>query len=133
MKPETCIPIQCDADILVARQQARAIAKELGFLASDLTLIVTALSELARNIVEYAGCGEIVLGRVERGGRRGFVIVARDQGPGIMDIDRAMQDGYSSGRGLGLGLPGAKRLMDDFEISSSLGGGTTVRCIKWAR
>jgi serine/threonine-protein kinase RsbT len=133
VKPETCIPIQCDADILVARQQARSIAKELGFLASDLTLIVTALSELARNIVEYAGCGEIVLGRVERRGHSGFVIVARDQGPGIVDIERAMQDGYSTRRGLGLGLPGTKRLMDDFEISSSLGEGTTVRCVKWAR
>lgn len=125
--------IQSDADIVMVRQKARVLAKELGFSASDLTLIATALSELARNIVEYAKQGEIILSRIDQGGRCGFVIIARDRGPGIADIERAMQDGYSTGKGLGLGLPGTKRLMDEFEITSSVGQGTTVRATKWAR
>lgn len=125
--------IRSDADIIRVRQQARELAKELGFSASELTLIVTALSELARNIVEYARQGEIILSRVNQGGHQGLAIIARDSGPGIADIERAMQDGYSTGKGLGLGLPGTKRLMDEFEISSGLGQGTTVKVTKWAR
>ncbi len=109
------------------------MAKELGFSPTDLTVIATALSELARNIVEYARSGEIILSRVKYGGRCGLVIIARDHGPGIADIERAMQDGYSTGKGLGLGLPGTKRLMDEFEITSSVGQGTTVRVTKWVR
>lgn len=130
---EVCVRIQSDSDIVLARQQARNLAKELGFSASDLVVIATALSELARNIVQYARCGEIILSRVEHGSRRGFVIIARDQGPGIADIEQAMQDGYSTGGGLGLGLPGTRRLMDEFEITSSVGQGTTVRTTKWVR
>ncbi len=127
------ITIQSDTDIIMVRQQARILAKELGFSASDLTLIATALSELARNIVEYANQGEIILSQVHQGEHQGLVIIARDNGPGIADIERAMQDGYSTGRGLGMGLPGTKRLMDEFEITSGMGQGTTVKVTKWAR
>jgi serine/threonine-protein kinase RsbT len=133
MADEICIKVCSDADIVLARQKARGLARELGFSASDLVMIATALSELARNIVEYARCGEIVLGRVEQGNRRGFVIIARDRGPGIADLELAMQDGYSTGGGLGLGLPGTQRLMDEFEITSCVGQGTTVRATKWVR
>lgn len=125
------VPIRSDADIVVVRQRARMLAKEMGFSASDLTMIATALSELARNIVEYARQGEITLSRVTKGSHRGLIIIARDSGPGIADIERALQDGYSSGKGLGLGLPGTKRLMDEFEIISGQGQGTTVRVAKW--
>ncbi|MGJ0485845.1 MAG: anti-sigma regulatory factor [Methylomicrobium sp.] len=125
------IAIRRDADIVMVRQQARLLAKELGFSASDLTLIATALSELARNIVEYAQQGEITLSQIKQGNKRGLTIIARDSGPGIADIERAMQDGYSTGKGLGLGLPGTKRLMDEFEIASCLGQGTTIKATKW--
>ena len=125
------VPIRSDADIIMVRQQARVMAKEIGFSSSELTLIATALSELARNIVEYACHGEIILSRISQGEHQGLVIIARDKGPGITDIERAMQDGYSTGRGLGMGLPGTKRLMDEFEISSGVGHGTTVKATKW--
>ena len=127
------VAIRSDTDIVMVRQQARVLAKELGFSASDLTLIATALSELARNIVDYAGQGEIILSLINQGGHRGLVIIARDNGLGITDIERAMQDGYSTGKGLGMGLPGTRRLMDEFEISSGVGQGTTVKVTKWAR
>jgi serine/threonine-protein kinase RsbT len=127
------VPIRSDADIVAVRQRARQLAKELGFSASELTMIATALSELARNIVEYARQGEITLSRINQGSHRGLIIIARDRGPGIADIERALLDGYSSGKGLGLGLPGTKRLMDEFEIVSGLGQGTTVRVAKWVR
>jgi serine/threonine-protein kinase RsbT len=125
-------PIASEADIVLARQQGRNIATKLGASLSEVTLIATAISELARNIVSYAKQGEIVLSVVE-GSRRGIRIVARDQGPGIPDIALAMRDGYSTGGGLGLGLPGAKRLMDEFEIVSEVGKGTTVSMTKWMR
>jgi serine/threonine-protein kinase RsbT len=125
------IVIRSDADIIMVRQQARLLAKELGFSTSDLTLIATAISELARNIVEYAHQGEITLSQVKRGEHCGLVIVAHDEGPGIANIERAMQDGYSTGSGLGLGLPGTKRLMDEFEIISGVNQGTTVKAKKW--
>lgn len=127
------VTIRSDIDIVMVRQQARVLAKELGFSASDLTLIATALSELARNIVDFAGQGEIILSQINQGGHLGLVIIARDSGPGITDIERAMQDGYSTGKGLGMGLPGTRRLMDEFEISSGVGKGTTVKVAKWAR
>jgi serine/threonine-protein kinase RsbT len=127
------VAIRSDVDIIMVRQQARVLAKELGFSASNLTLIATALSELARNIVDYAGQGEIILSRINQGGHLGLVIIARDNGPGITDIERAMQDGYSTGKGLGMGLPGTRRLMDEFEITSGVGQGTTVKATKWAR
>lgn len=127
------IAIKSDADVIKVRQQARLMAKELGFSASDSTLIATAISELARNIVEYACNGEIILSLLSLGQQRGISIIARDNGPGIANIERAMQDGYSTGKGLGLGLPGTKRLMDEFEISSVVGQGTVVKVKKWVR
>lgn len=127
------LSIRSDTDIVLARQKARTLAKQLGFSASDLTLIATALSELARNIVEHAQSGEIVLSQVQQDHRQGLMIIARDGGPGIADLRLAMQDGYSTGKGLGLGLPGTKRLMDDFEISSEPGEGTRIKATKWLR
>ena len=117
----------------MARQQGRALATELGFRPGDLTLIATAISEIARNILIYASHGEILLRQIQDGTLRGILVVGRDQGPGIPDIERAMQDGYSTGKSLGLGLPGAKRIMDDFNIVSEVGRGTTVTMKKWNR
>lgn len=131
MTSEVFVSIQSDSDIVLARQTARSLAREMGFSGSDQTLIATALSELARNIVEYARSGEIVLERLMEGSRSGLVITAQDHGPGIADVELAVRDGYSSGKGLGLGLPGAKRLMDEFEIASTPGEGTRVKVVKW--
>lgn len=125
--------IERDGDVVTARQKGRELAAPLGFSASELTLIATAISEIARNIVVYAGSGEITLSIAFKDGRRGITIVAEDRGPGIADISLVMQDGFSTGKSLGLGLPGARRLMDEFEITSKLGVGTTVRMSKWAR
>lgn len=127
------IAIRSDRDILLARQRGRELGRSAGFVATDLTLIATAISELARNIVLYAREGEMELRLVAEDSRRGLIIVARDRGPGIPDVDRAMQDGYSTSGGLGLGLPGVKRLMDGFEILSHTGRGTTVQIAKWIR
>ena len=127
------IAIARDADIVVARQAGRELAGEAGLKGSDLTLVATAISEVARNIVVYAGRGEISLSIVEEGARRGISVVARDDGPGIADLESAMRDGYSTGGSLGLGLPGARRLMDEVEIVSKVGTGTTVTMRKWMR
>ena len=107
------------------------MALEAGFEGSDLTVISTAISEVARNIVEHALAGEIVFSLVNDAMKRGLIVVARDEGPGISDIASAMLDGFSTGKGLGLGLPGARRLMDEFEITSEIGVGTTVIMKKW--
>lgn len=133
VETETRVSVSQDTDIVVARQKGRAIAAELGFTSGDATLIATAISELARNIVLYAGQGEIVLRRIERADRSGMSVVAVDEGPGISDLERAMQDGYSTSGRLGLGLPGVKRLMDEFEIVSEAGKGTCVTVKKWVR
>jgi serine/threonine-protein kinase RsbT len=130
---ETRVAVSRDADIVTARQLGRELAAKVGFVGSDLTLIATAISEVARNIISYADNGEILLGATSRDGREGLVVVAQDHGPGIPDIELAMRDGYSTGRSLGLGLPGARRLMDEFEIVSELGRGTTVTMRKWRR
>lgn len=127
----THVAITRDGDIVEARQKGRELAQQIGFSGSDLTLIATAISEIARNIVVYAGRGDIDLSITERNGKRGILVVARDEGPGIPDIERAMRDGYSTGNSLGLGLPGSRRLMDDFEIDSAVGRGTTVIMRKW--
>lgn len=124
--------IESAADIVAARQRGRALASRLGFSPSDLTVVATAISEVARNIVEYAGRGEIRLSLCQQGGRVGICVVATDKGPGIPDVDRALRAGYSTQRGLGLGLPGARRLMDEFEIVSAVGSGTSVTMRKWA-
>jgi serine/threonine-protein kinase RsbT len=130
---ELVVPIRTEIDVVIARQRARELASELRFSSSELTLIATAISEVARNIVIYAGAGQITLRIVEQGQRRGLVVFASDRGPGIADIERAMQDGYSTSRGLGIGLPGSKRLMDEFAVSSEVGKGTVVTMTKWER
>lgn len=130
------VSIDGEDDIIAARQGARELAKALGFRAIDQSRITTAVSELARNIVRYAtdGRGEVLLGRAESpAGRPGIEIVARDAGPGIADVEQAMQEGYTSGRGLGMGLPGTRRLMDEMTIDTALGRGTTVTIRKWRR
>jgi serine/threonine-protein kinase RsbT len=131
MEHEIRVPINSDADIVPARQQGRAMAKELGFSTSDQALIATAISEVARNIVQYAVRGEIILAIVRENGKQGILVVAQDEGPGIADINLALQDGYSTTRSLGLGLPGARRLSDEFHIISEVGRGTTVTMKKW--
>jgi serine/threonine-protein kinase RsbT len=131
LNSETKVPINSDADIVMARQKGRELAFQLGFSPTDSTLIATAISELARNIVLYAKHGEIIVAAVQNASRHGIAVVARDKGPGIANIEQAMQGGYSTSRSLGLGLPGVKRLMDQFEIISTLGEGTTVTVRKW--
>jgi serine/threonine-protein kinase RsbT len=125
------VAIVSDGDIVRARQSGRELAAQVGCTATDATLVATAISEVARNILDHAGGGEVMISACGREGQRGIEVTARDEGPGIANIDRAMQDGYSTGAGLGLGLPGARRLMDDFEIVSEVGAGTTVVLRKW--
>ena len=125
------VPLVTEADIVTARQKGRELALGIGFTAGDATLIATAISELARNIVTYAKRGEIRLIPMERNGKSGLTVVAQDEGEGIPDIRQALQDGYSSAGRLGLGLPGVKRLMDELEIVSEVGVGTTVTAKKW--
>lgn len=125
------IAVKVSNDIVTARQAGLELAAKLGFSLSDRTMIATAISEVARNITSYAGTGEIRLMIQDREGRRSMVVQAQDQGPGILDIDRALEDGYSTGRGLGLGLPGARRLMDGLIIKSTPGHGTLVEMWKW--
>jgi len=127
------VPISSDVDLVRARERGRTLAGELGFQQGDLTLVATAISELARNIVRYARRGEIVLHPIEDGGVPGIVIIARDEGPGIIDVNRAMEQGYSTSGGLGMGLPGVRRIMDKFEIVSEIGRGTVVTVTKWKR
>jgi serine/threonine-protein kinase RsbT len=130
---ETRVPIANEADIVTARQKGRQLAVAGGFSSTEQTLIATAISEVARNIVEYAECGQILLSVLERNGRRGLMVVAEDHGPGIKDPVLAMRDGYSTGKSLGMGLPGAKRLMDEFDLDTAVGRGTTITMKKWAR
>lgn len=130
---EVRVPITSEADILVARQQARSMAAKLGFWSVEQSFIAIAISEIALNIIQYAGRGEIILSTIERNGTQGIFIVARDEGPGISDIALALRDGYSTGGRPGLGLTAAKRLMDEFEIVSGAGKGTTVKMKKWVR
>jgi serine/threonine-protein kinase RsbT len=130
---ERRVPVASDADLVLARQAGRRLAQELGFSGTDITLIATAISEVARNIIQYAGAGEIELDTVEGSRSIGIVVIARDKGPGIPDISLAIRDGYTTGKGMGLGLPGARRLMDEFEIESETDQGTTVVMKKWLR
>jgi serine/threonine-protein kinase RsbT len=127
------VRIATDDDIVTARQEGRRLSSELGFTSTDLTLIATAISEVARNIRLYAGRGDVRLRLVREGSREGISVIARDKGPGIADVDLAMRDGYSSRGSSGLGLPGARRLMDEFEIRSKPGNGVTVTMKKWTR
>ncbi len=133
MAAETRVAIASEADIVIARQKGRELAVARGFTSTEQTLIATAISEIARNIVEYAKRGEISLSTIERSGRRGLMVVAEDRGPGIRDPSLAMRDGYSTTRSLGMGLPGARRLMDEFELDTIVGKGTTITMKKWVR
>jgi serine/threonine-protein kinase RsbT len=128
------LAIASDVDIVHAREKGRELAAHRGFSLGDQTVIATAISEIARNILMYAKRGEMLLAAVaDHGGREGLRVVAEDNGPGIRDVSRALQDGYSTSGGLGLGMPGARRLMDEFEVRSEPGHGTTVTMIKWKR
>ncbi len=133
MSDEFHVKIHSEYDIVTARHQVRELCVALNFSSGDQTLVATCVSELARNIVEYAGSGEMIMGLVDNNGQKGVVIVARDEGPGIRDIELAMKDGYSTSKGLGIGLPGSKRIMDEFAIFSKIGKGTTVTVKKWKR
>ena len=128
---EVRIGVASDHDIVEARTRGRAMAMQMGFRSTDATLIATAISELARNILLYARVGEIVITSIEKGEQRGLAVIARDEGPGIADPERAMEDGYSTSGRLGLGLPGVRRLMDEFELGTNGGQGTTVTVKKW--
>ena len=130
---EIRVAINSDQDIVSARQKGRAMAMELGFSSGDATLIATAISELARNIVTYARKGQITLKGIQGSNRVGILVIASDQGPGIPDIRQALRDGFSTSGSLGLGLPGVRRLMDEFEINSQPSQGTTVTVKKWTQ
>ena len=131
MADEIRVPIAAEADIVVARGEGRALAARLGFSRTDATLIATAISEVGRNILVHAGGGEIALNADTASEGTALVVVARDRGPGIPDVGRAMSEGYATKNGLGLGLPGSRRLMDDFAIETEVGRGTTVTMRKW--
>src|ERR671913_2219505 len=127
---EVHVPITSDPDIVAARQAARELAVRAGFSGTDLTLLATAVSEVARNIVKFATSGDVTIELLDQP-QPGIRVVARDTGPGIPDVGRALEDGFSTAEGLGLGLPGARRLMDEFSIVSEQGRGTTVSMTKW--
>jgi serine/threonine-protein kinase RsbT len=128
---EMRIAVVSDADIVPARARGRALAGELGFSRTDATLVATAISEIARNIVVHAGRGEIELKPAFEPDRRGVVVIARDQGPGIRDVDAALREGFGTKGGLGLGLPGVRRIMDEFDIHTAANQGTTVTMRMW--
>jgi serine/threonine-protein kinase RsbT len=125
------VAIDNSDDIVEARKAGHQLALDLGFSLTDVTMIATAISEIARNITSYAGHGAVRVFVADREGRKALVVRAEDQGPGIADIERAMEDGYSTGRGLGMGLPGSRRLMDRLFVESALGRGTVVEMWKW--
>lgn len=128
---EAVVTILSDGDIVTARRHGRMLAETLSFSSTDQVLITTAISELARNILLYARGGQVRVQRLNNGGRSGILVIASDRGPGIPDIERAMQPGYSTSSSLGLGLPGVKRLMDELAVESNVGVGTTVTAKKW--
>jgi serine/threonine-protein kinase RsbT len=125
------VVIESDSDLVDARAAARDLAGRLGFSPTDATLIATAISEIARNIVVHVGHGEILMWPLYEDSRYGLQVVAKDNGVGIRDVDAAVEDGYAGRGGLGLGLPGARRLMDDFEIETGTDRGTRVTMKKW--
>jgi serine/threonine-protein kinase RsbT len=133
MMTQSYVKILNEWDIVAARQVGRNVAKELGFGTVDQARITTTISELARNIYLYAGQGQICIEKVYDNGKTGLRVIAEDKGPGISDIRRVMEDGYTTSGGLGAGLPGVKRLMDDFDIDSDVGKGTRITSTKWLR
>ncbi len=130
-KGKIIIPINGEMDIVIARQTARAMAESVGFLSIDLALITTAVSELVRNIINYAECGKAEFEIIKNRGEIAIRVIVEDKGPGIDDIELAMQDGYSTTNSLGLGLPGVRRLMDELSIASTPGKGTSITATKW--
>lgn len=133
MEVQSCVKIINEWDIVAARQLGRNVAKDLGFGTVDQARVTTAISELARNIYLYAGQGTVAIEKVQRNGKVGMKIIAMDEGPGIKDIRKVMEDGYTTSGGLGAGLPGVKRLMDEFDIDSTPGKGTRILATKWLR
>lgn len=133
MKHQSCVNIKKEWDIVGARQLGRETAKEMGFGTVDQARIATAISELARNIYLYAKQGQICFEKIDTLERKGLCMNAMDTGPGIDDIGQVMQDGYTTSGGLGAGLPGVKRLMDEFDLQSESGKGTKIKTIKWVR
>ena len=131
MEDEIRVSVKTDADLVIARAEGRAMAQRLGFRRPDPTLIATAISELARNLVMHVGHGEIIMRPIVEDRRYGLLVIVRDKGQGIADVDAALRLGHASRGGLGLGLPGARRLMDEFEVDSQPGKGTTVTMRKW--
>jgi serine/threonine-protein kinase RsbT len=131
MTDELRMEVVTDLDIVSARAHGRALATELGFSRTDATLVATAISEITRNIVVHAGRGELEIKRAYEQHRRGLVVIARDQGPGIRDVDAAVREGFGTKGGLGLGLPGVRRIMDEFAIQTEPGRGTTVTIRMW--
>ncbi len=127
------IPVKEELDIVTARQAGRELSRSLGFSIVDLTRITTAISELARNIILYADSGTVTIETINQADTLGIEIIAQDNGPGIADVDKAMEDGFSTSNGLGAGLPGVRRLMDDFELKTEVDKGTTIRIVKWRK
>jgi serine/threonine-protein kinase RsbT len=125
------LPIRRSDDVVSVRQRVRACAVEVGLSLVDQTKIVTAASELARNTLDYGGGGEVTIQRIDDGIRKGLRLTFEDKGPGIPDIALALKDGYTTGNGLGLGLSGAKRLSNEFELESTVGVGTRVMIARW--
>ncbi len=130
---EQSFPILSDVDVVAARIGVRDWAREIGLTVLDLTKVVTAASELARNALIHGGGGTMQLQVVTQGGRKGLRATFSDRGPGIPEIDLAMQDGYTSGGGMGIGLPGARRLVNEFALATEPGGGTSVTILRWQR
>ncbi|MBM7554396.1 anti-sigma regulatory factor [Thalassobacillus pellis] len=130
---QSCVNIKKEWDIVGARQLGRDIAKKIGFGTVDQARIATAISELARNIYLYAGDGKVCFEAIEDMNKRGLSIIAIDDGPGIEELSQVMEDGFSTSGGLGAGLPGVKRLMDEFDIVSEQGQGTEIKVVKWLR
>ncbi|MBY6038266.1 anti-sigma regulatory factor [Fictibacillus nanhaiensis] len=133
MDIQSCVEVRNEWDIVSARQLGRNMAKELGFGNVDQARITTAISELARNIYLYAGRGKICIEPIDQLGKKGLRIIALDNGPGIREIRKVMEDGYTTSGGLGAGLPGVKRLMDEFSIESTVDVGTEISATKWLR
>lgn len=125
------LPLKVESDIVVTRQTMRRITVELGFGLIDQTKFVTAASELARNTIEHGGGGEVLIERLQDGMRRGLRATFIDNGPGIADLKLALTDGYTTGKGMGLGLGGSRRLVNDFDITSIVGQGTRVAIARW--
>ena len=133
MECRSSVDIYTEWDIVAARQLGRNEAKSIGFGTVDQARITTAISELARNIYLYAGKGNIKIERIYDNNQYGITIIASDEGPGIADLRKVMNDGYSTSGGLGAGMPGVRRLMDEFNVQSEKGVGTTITAVKWLR